>query len=314
MNRPISNTSSIASASANCTINRLNRIGLYHFHHGSFSKASECFLSAIKSLKQLSLAPSEDYSRRPRPAISADDCSATIPTSRRSGSLLQPLELCNLSLDEAEPFSSAVVAVDLNELYSRYTWVSFILIFNLAATVHHQACTMEEGSPPPRHEQHHTSREMLLDQALRLYQCAYQGISNHDFSSSPLCKKSSRTQHIILGQQLQLSVLHNMGLLLTQEEALNEQLQETGDGRHQQQQQLPSAHRCFQLVFAVVHSLRDYYGIGHDDFPADFDLQLAIDVALDHLHHNNTMVPGGRGQGRRINDGGDVHFSTAPCA
>ncbi|KAG7340942.1 hypothetical protein IV203_030557 [Nitzschia inconspicua] len=305
-----SSTSSFTSSSAVRTVFRLNRIGLQHFHEERYSDASECFLSGIKVLKRLTtccLNGSSSCSESIEMPAHADSLelsqaySNPLPKSNRKGAILQPLDITSLQF----PFGNN------GDVYDRYTWVSFALIFNLASTMHYNAMLMKEGQPSLNSEST-MSRNVLVEQALRLYQCAFEGVSNQEFPTSPpLHERSCRTSRVILAQRLILSVAHNMGLLLSGMELRDVGMGIAGsDNNHNSRaSRRPSSHRCFQVVFATVHSLRDYYGIQHEDFPADFDLQLVINTALERLEICPSDVPSGHSDNAVF-----THSATAPCA
>jgi hypothetical protein len=118
----------------------------------------------------------------------------------------------------------------------------------------------------------------MIDQSLRLYQCAYQGLTYHDYQFQSIGNKGYRSQFVILGQRLLLSTMHNTGLLLR---ALEEGSRQSGTKTLSSRS--TSSSRCFQLVLTTVHSMEQYYGIKHSDFPYDFDLDMVIQTALELL-------------------------------
>jgi hypothetical protein len=291
---------SFNAAFANRTILRLNRIGIQHFHEGCYPEASRCFLSAIKLLKRLTTCSlgETSFGNECNNEVECQDAMersrahpSPLRKSERKGSVLQPMEPSSLQFVFNGDFCSTTVPED--GIYTRYTWIGFVLIYNLASTVHHHALSVTEQSP---------NRKVLVVQALRLYQCAFQGISNQEYNPASLHRsKDASSNQVILGQRLLLSVVHNMGLLLCDEEVRQNHHKIPSFS-------LPSAHRCFQVVFATIHSLRDYYGIQLGDFPAEFELQLVIDTALERLG----ICQGTGGEDDENTPGG--HSATAPCA
>jgi hypothetical protein len=115
---------------------------------------------------------------------------------------------------------------------------------------------------------------------------------------------------IVLSLQIVLGIAQNMGMLLSTEDENNWLIEETemntnnNCGNNSSSDTRPSSFRCFQVVFATLHSLSDYYGIQHSDFPPHFELQLVIDSALGGL----SRKPGQR------NVDSAFHSKLAPCA
>jgi hypothetical protein len=144
---------------------------------------------------------------------------------------------------------------------------------------------------------------------MKLYQCAFDGVSTHSYPTPSGLETTTRSRHIVLGQQILLSTIHNMGLLLSTEEKRNLTTSNSNLG-NTCEDTIPPSYRCFQVVFATLHSLSDYYGIQHSDFPPDFELQLLIDTALEGLQSCESRK---RAQSNNDNPLA-VHFNTAPCA
>jgi hypothetical protein len=302
------NPPSLPAFLANRDLLRLNRIGCQHFQRGRFSEASECFLGAMKDLKRTC---SFDGNRLNLPNdVHALDVSDTcqeesISTkTTRLGAVLQPMSLCTLYLlFHCETSDQSI------EVCSSYTLISFVLIFNLATTIHHHALMFDEQCNSAMDST--VSQETLVNWALQLYQCSYKGASNFDYPSPAGLDKTVHSRQIVLGQQLVLSIVHNMGLLLSTEEQRRKSLVEEtemnpidNNGKNSNSDCQFSSYRCFQVVFATLHSLRDYYGIRHSDFPSDFEMQLVIDTALEGLSHKNNYD--------KYLDA--LHSDTAPCA
>jgi hypothetical protein len=290
---------------ANRDLLRLNRIGCQHFQAGRFSEASECFLGAMSDLKRTCSFRGEqlDLSNDDHALELSDTCQEESISSKttRLGAVLQPMSLCNLHL----PFQCETSDQSM-EVCSSYTLVSFVLIFNLASTIHHRALMFDEECNNTTELT--VSRDTLVNWALQLYQCSYQGVSNYDYPSPSGLDKTVHSRRVVLGQQLVLSVAHNMGLLLsTEEKRIMSLIEEAGMNSNYNTSNSDckfSSYRCFQVVFATLHSLRDYYGIRHSDFPSDFEMQLVIDTALEGLACKNKYD--------KYLDA--LHSDTAPCA
>jgi hypothetical protein len=300
-------TSPVLTFLANRDLLRLNHIGCQHFQAGRFSEASECFLRAVRVLKRVCLLDGEllDLGNDDH-ALDVSDTyqEESISTkTTRLGAVLQPM--MNLYL----PIQCEKTSVQSKEVCTSYTLASFVLIFNLASTIHHHALMFDEECNSAMEST--VSRETLVNWALQLYQCSYHGVSNHDYPSPSALDKTVHSRQVVLGQQLVLSIAHNMGLLLSTEEQRRKSLVEEtemistdNNVKNSNSDCKFSSYRCFQVVFATLHLLRTYYGIQHRDFPSDFELQLVINTALEGLSRTNNYgeYPG------------DLHSDTAPCA
>jgi hypothetical protein len=270
--------SSSGACDAACQIiMNLNRVGIKNFHCQKLNEASDCFLSAIKILKRLTdegCSPSDNY----RSAACAEQQqqqesnistattfakSSSIDSTIRTSVVLEPVAL--------EPYLFAVgynrTTSPLSQKYDEYSLVSFVLIYNLASTMHHRTLFGADSSTI-------LSRTSMIDQALRLYQCAYDGLSSHEYTTFPPTMTVYRSRFIVLGQRLLLSTLHNTGLLLRIFE---------GESSVRTTFSATSSIKCFQVVLATVHSMKDYCGINQRDFPHDFDLDMVIQTALEQL-------------------------------
>jgi hypothetical protein len=304
------NLPSLSASHGNRTILRLNRIAFQHFHEGRFPEASECFLSAMQVLKRVCSASGEqqDLSSDDHRTLDLPDTwqESTYQKMTRLGAVLQPMNFCDLYLPLQLESS-----IQSEEICSRYTLIGFVLIFNLATTIHHHALVFEEQGNIVKEST--VSRGTLVIRALRLYRCAFEGVSVHNYPSRPSeLDKTSLSRQIVLGQQLLLSTIHNMGLLLGSEEKSKSLIGMTENNSNSNRDSLPSSYRCFQIAFATIQSLSVYYGIQHSDFPPDFELQLVIDTALHELQSSESRKKS------QSNDDDDnpwiVHSDTAPCA
>jgi hypothetical protein len=302
---------SVSASIANRTIHRLNRIGLQHFQGGRFPEASECFLSAMKVLKRTcsSIEERQDISNDDNNTLDLPDVyqEYTKKKTTRLDAILPPMNFCNLYL----PLQWVSTVHCKEEVCSRYTLIGFLLIFNLASTIHHHALHFDD--PCNSTTEPTVSRETLVARALQLYQCAFEGVSIHEYPTSSGLDKLFRSRQIVLGLQILLSAIHNMGLLLSSEEKRNSLIKDTEMSNvadNSNRDALPPSYRCFQVVFATLHSLSDYYGIEHSDFPLDFELQLVIDTALEGLHICESPRSG------QVNDNNPwaIHSDTAPSA
>jgi hypothetical protein len=123
------------------TILRLNRIGLEHFQDGRFPEAMECFLSAMQVLKRKcsSAVEQQDLFKDDHVSDLSDACQEyTYKKTSRLGAILQPINICKLHL----LFSD--LSIQSEEACSKYTLIGFVLIFNLASTIHHHALLFDE--------------------------------------------------------------------------------------------------------------------------------------------------------------------------
>jgi hypothetical protein len=306
----------------------LNRIGNQQFQRGHFPEASDCFLSAIQSLKRACSFGGEP------PELSNDDyltfdqsqawCQEFTIEKRtmttRLSALMRPMTFRDAYFSLHHPNESS--SVQWRDVYSRDTLVGLILIFNLASTIHHYALVIDEQQKANSRSNNScfgrlkptVSREVLVNHALQLYECALEGVSStYDcILAYPGLDKTLHARQLVLRQQLLLSSTHNMGLLLGNiEEERSARLDvETRMNPNNSNSNfattsrdvLPTSYRCFQVVFASLHSLSDYYGIQHSDFPSDFELQVVVDTALERLQICHPLSGSGQNP------------SMAPCA
>jgi hypothetical protein len=215
--------------------------------------------------------------------ISTEDWKKSDPDTK----LLSPLFFSGSDFDR---LAGSMEGEDPHEIPDRFAWISYALIFNLAVTAHRRAIVTLETDCDKKYSQ---TALHLFGQATGLYQCVYDGIDTHEYSQRQACEET-QTKQMVFKQRLLLSVLHNMGILFGGLE---------GSATTQRQWQSTSF-RCFQLVFATLHSLKDYYGIEKSDFPNDFDAQLVVETALDQL----SICPDSSGSSI------DRNVNTAPCA
>jgi hypothetical protein len=360
MNNATSNNYLSSPSFANQSILGMNRKGIQHFQEGRFSEATECFLSAIQTMKrtcslgeeaQEGLSANDEHRRldvRSSCCCQESTCEKHTAAMTRFGAVLPPMDFCDVSFALHQQQHNEA-SIQLRDAYSRYTLISFVLIFNLASTIHHQALVVDDDKQLQQQQQQQqhlqqtadssnsssnsdnsctkptVPRDVLVKRALRLYQRAFEGLSSiHDdtMSSSGL-DNTIRSRRIVLRQQLLLSTGHNMGLLLLSTEENRTLLNEDNDPEmtvpdsscsnicnKDTTQQFPSSHRCFQVVFATIHALSDYYGIQHSDFPSDFDLQLVIDTALEGLQSCHPL----RGTATTTTGHNAVPYDMAPSA
>jgi hypothetical protein len=331
----------------NRSILGLNRTGIQHFQVGRFPEASEYFLSAIQTLKSTCSVDGEsaDLSNDDHDHDTVDDSHAwyqestdeKMTAATRLGAVLGPISFGNGYFPSKQEHKSGM---SLRDLYARYPLVGLVLIFNLASTIHHYALIVDKEQQEQQADDNDNnksnsngnrsptvSRDILVDRALRLYQCAFDGVSSildYTMSSSGL-DKTLYSRQVVLRQQLLLSTIHNMGLLISStEEERNSCLHDVTVKKNPNnninngsnvanssiESQRPTSYRCFQVVFATLHSLGDYYGIQPSDFPSDFELQVVIDTALERLQN----CPSSSSSSTTTKGQNAIHPGTAPCA